>query len=88
MNTLNNQLMESYAFVLVKKDETFILDIEKEDLIMNADDELDVPFDQVLRKHNLTLHDLYHLQIDELRFIRSKNDTSSVLRVIPLNINF
>lgn len=87
MDHIEKALNVQYVFVLVKNDTEIELKIDQEDFILNADDELDIPLEMILRKNHLTLHDLYTMNVQKLLFVRKDDGHSITLKQICLDIN-
>lgn len=88
MDLTKNKVNVQYAYVLIKSDAEIELEIDQEDFILNADGEMDIPLELILRKNDLTLNDLYIMNIQKLLFIRKNNNGQScTLRQICLNVN-
>lgn len=87
MDTVKNKVAIQYAYILVKSDAEIELEIDQTDFLLNADGEIDIPLDMILRKHNLTLSDLYHMNIQKLLFVRKNEGHTCTLRQICLNVN-
>ncbi|MBM6615526.1 hypothetical protein JTF06_11590 [Desemzia sp. RIT804] len=87
MDLTKNKVNVQYAYVLIKSDTEIELEIDQEDFILNADGEMDIPLELILRKNDLTLNDLYIMNIQKLLFIRKNNGQSCTLRQICLNVN-
>lgn len=65
-----------------------ILDVAQDDIILNADGEMDCPLDTVLRKNNYTIDDLTKHQCDQAHFVRAAGSERIILRTISLNSEF
>ncbi|WP_169720330.1 hypothetical protein [Atopococcus tabaci] len=63
------------------------LKVDEEDLMYNADGELDCPVDVVLRKNNHSFEDFNDWGAKEIQFVRRQDGNEEILRSIPLNIN-
>ncbi|MFL2099477.1 hypothetical protein [Desemzia sp. FAM 23991] len=87
MDTVKNKINVRYAYVLIKCDAEIELEIDQEDFILNADGEVDIPLEKILRKNDLTLNDLYLMNIQKLLFVRKSDGHSCILRQICLNVN-
>ncbi|MER2110758.1 MAG: hypothetical protein ABS889_07440, partial [Desemzia incerta] len=70
-----------------KNDAEIELKIDQEDFILNADDELDIPLEMILRKNHLTLNDLYTMNVQKLLFVRKDDGHPITLKQICLDIN-
>ncbi|MGE7366840.1 hypothetical protein QNK01_05590 [Desemzia incerta] len=87
MDHIEKALNVQYVFVLVKNDTEIELKIDQEDFILNADDELDIPLEMILRKNHLTLTDLYTMNVQKLLFVRKDDGHPITLKQICLDIN-
>ncbi|MER1955349.1 MAG: hypothetical protein ABS913_09575 [Desemzia incerta] len=87
MDHIEKVLNVQYVFVLVKNDAEIELKIDQEDFILNADDELDIPLEMILRKNHLTLNDLYTMNVQKLLFVRKDDGHPITLKQICLDIN-
>lgn len=87
MDHIKKALNVQYVFVLVKNDTEIELKIDQEDFILNADDELDIPLEMILRKNHLTLTDLYTMNVQKLLFVRKDDGHPITLKQICLDIN-
>ncbi|MFL2133454.1 hypothetical protein [Desemzia sp. FAM 24101] len=87
MDTVKNKLNVQYAYVLIKSDAEIELVIDQEDFLLNADGEVDIPLEKILRKNDLSLNDLYLMNIQKLLFVRKSEGQSCTLRQICLNVN-
>jgi len=87
MDHIEKALNAQYVYVLVKNDTEIELEIDQEDFILNADDELDIPLEMILRKNHLTLNDLYTMNVQKLLFVRKDDDGSITLKQICLDMN-
>lgn len=87
MDTVKSKVNVQYAYVLVKQDTDIELEISQEDFILNADGEIDIPLEIILRKNHLTLNDLYMMNIQKLLFVRKSDGHSHTLKQICLNVN-
>lgn len=87
MDHIEKALNVQYVFVLVKNDTKIELKIDQEDFILNADDELDIPLEMILRKNHLTLTDLYTMNVQKLLFVRKDDGHPITLKQICLDIN-
>lgn len=87
MDHIEKALNVQYVFVLVKNDTEIELKIDQEDFILNADDELDIPLEMILRKNHLTLNDLYTMNVQKLLFVRKDDGHPITLKQICLDIN-
>lgn len=87
MDHIEKALNVQYVYVLVKNDTEIELEIDQEDFILNADDELDIPLEMILRKNHLTLNDLYTMNVQKLLFVRKDDGRSITLKQISLDMN-
>ena len=87
MDHIEKALNVQYVYVLVKNDTEIELKIDQEDFILNADGELDIPLEMILRKNHLTLNDLYTMNVQKLLFVRKDDGRSITLKQICLDIN-
>lgn len=87
MDHIEKALNVQYVYILVKNDTEIELEIDQEDFILNADDELDIPLEMILRKNHLTLNDLYTMNVQKLLFVRKDNGRSITLKQISLDMN-
>lgn len=87
MDVAKNKVSVQYVYVLVKSDTEIELEIDQEDFLLNADGEMDIPLEMILRKNNLTLNDLYNMNIQKLLFVRKNEGHSCTLRQICLDVN-
>lgn len=86
-NSLLMDVQEEYVYVVEGREGTITLPVDEADVILNADGELDCPFDTVLRKNRHTFEDLNNWNAKEIRFIRVKNKVEEILRRIEMNVN-
>lgn len=77
----------SYKYVLSGLDKEFVLNIDENDIIQNADGELDCPLETVLRKNHYSFTDLTKWNIQTIHFVEIVNEVETSLRQIDLNIN-
>lgn len=63
------------------------LKVDEEDLMYNADGELDCPVDVVLRKNNHSFEDFNDWGAKEIQFVRRQEGNEEILRSMPLNVN-
>ena len=87
MDLAKNKVNVQYVYVLVKSDTEIELKIDESDFLLNADGEVDIPLEMILRKNNLTLSDLYNMNIKKLLFVRKNEGHSCTLRQICLDVN-
>lgn len=87
MEAVKNSLCVQYSFVLVNTHAEVELQVDEDDFIQNADGEIDIPLELVLRKNNLCLNDLNRLNVRKCLFIRRFNGKTSILKQILLNVN-
>jgi len=80
-------IQERYMYVVEGKIETITLPVDEKDVIVNADGEIDCPFDTVLRKNDYSFEDLNKWDVKEIRFIKIKNEVEQILRRIEMNVN-
>ena len=89
---MSNQLMdktaEKYEMIFEGIEDKWILTVCPEDLIENADGELDCPLEYVLRRNQLSMNDLNALAPIRAIFVQKKGDQSTILNEIALNVNF
>lgn len=85
---LANSTAEKYEMVLESKLGKKILTVCPEDLIENADGQLDCPIEYILRRNQLSFTDLNELSPKRALFIRKNGEESIILQEITLNINF
>ncbi|OJF95331.1 hypothetical protein [Alkalibacterium sp. 20] len=76
-----------YRYIIECKDKTVELEVANQDVINNADDEIDCPLDVVLRKNNYDLSDLTSWNAREIRFVKVNDDEEYVLKKVLLNMN-
>ncbi|MFO8068473.1 MAG: hypothetical protein R6U02_00515 [Alkalibacterium sp.] len=76
-----------YRYIIECKDKTVELEVENQDVIHNADDEIDCPLDVVLRKNNYDFSDLTYWDAREIRFVKVYDDEECVLNKVSLNVN-
>lgn len=76
-----------YEYIVEGKTETITLPVDEKDVIINADGEIDCPFDTVLRKNNYTFNDLNEWDAREIKFVKRRKETETVIQSIPLNVN-
>lgn len=87
MDQIEKALNVQYVYVLVKNDTEIELKIDQDDFILNADGDLDIPLEMILRKNHLTLTDLYTMNVQKLLFVRKDKGHSITLKQICLDIN-
>lgn len=87
MESTENRLCVQYAYVLVNSDAEVELQVDEKDFIQNADGEMDIPLELVLRKNQLSLKDLNQMNLEKCLFIRRENGQTVTLKQILLNIN-
>lgn len=87
MESTENRLCVQYAYVLVNSDAEVELQVDEKDFIQNADGEMDIPLELVLRKNQLSLKDLNQMNLEKCLFIRRENGKTVTLKQILLNIN-
>lgn len=80
--TLEENKSNVYEYILEGKKINITLMIEETDIFLNADDEIDCPFETVLRKHGLTLKDLKMWDIQKVLFVEITDGTERTLQVI------
>lgn len=85
---LTSPTAEKYEMVFENDLEKRILAVYPEDLIENADGQLDCPIEYVLRRNQLSLTDLNELSPNRAIFIRRNGEESTIIREIALNVNF
>lgn len=85
---LMNKTAEKYEMIFEGIEDKWILKVSPEDLIENADGELDCPLEYVLRRNDYSLKDLNELSPIRAIFVQKKNGNSIVLNEISLNVNF
>lgn len=83
-----NPTVEKYEMVFESKTGKRILNVYPEDLIENADGQLDCPIEYVLRRNQLSFADLNKLSPKRAIFIHKKGEETTVLQEIALNVNF
>ncbi|WP_156956000.1 hypothetical protein [Carnobacterium pleistocenium] len=69
------------------KNQTIRLDVEINDVLINADGAIDCPIDTVLRKNNYTFDDLNSWSAKEIYFVIIKDDEEQILHTIHLDVN-
>lgn len=87
LGATEKDLCIQYAYVLVNTDDEVELQVDKEDFIQNADGDVDIPLELVLRKNQLSLSDLNRMNIQKCLFIRRTNGKPCTLKQISLNVN-
>lgn len=81
---MSNAQPNKFFFVIESKENNLLrqLDIEDTDVLQNADGEVDVPLDRVLRKHKLGMKDLFEMKVDQISFVLEANARQTVLNSI------
>lgn len=85
---LMDKAVEKYEMIFEGSKEKRILTVCSEDLIENADGQLDCPLEYVLRRNQLSINDLNALAPIRAIFVHKKGDQSTILNEIALNVNF
>lgn len=83
-----DKAIEKYEMVFEGSKENRTLKVCPEDLIENADGQLDCPLEYVLRRNQLSMNDLNALEPIRAIFVHKKGDQSTILNEIALNVNF
>lgn len=76
-----------YLLTVIGKQKQIDLVVDEEDLIQNADGEIDCPVDVVLRKNGYTFKAFNDWDARRILFIRRKREEEEILRSIILNVN-
>lgn len=79
--TLSGQC-KYWVFLVETPIENRELRINNDDVIQNADDEVDVPLDIVLKRYNMDLKDLFQLDVDQIKLIEISNNCRKIIRSI------
>ncbi|SFH74775.1 hypothetical protein [Pisciglobus halotolerans] len=87
MSQLMKNLKETYAYVIEGNEMKKTFSVCRNDIIENADGEIDCPLDAVLSKHHLTFGDLNGLSPTRALFVKYEGEQETVLNEISLNIN-
>lgn len=85
---LTSSTAEKYEMVLESDLEKLTLAVCPEDLIENADGQLDCPIEYVLRRNHLSMTDLNDLSPNRAIFIRHNGEESTIMHEIALDVNF
>lgn len=89
---MNKQLLngteDKYEMIFEGNEVKRILTVCQEDLIENADGQLDCPLEYVLRRNQLSMNDLNALSPERAIFVHQKGEKRTILNEISLNINF
>lgn len=85
---LANSAAEKYEMVFESKLGETRLIVSPEDLIENADGQLDCPIEYILRRNQLSFTDLNELSPKRALFIRKNGEKTTILQEIALNVNF
>lgn len=83
-----DEAVDKYEMIFEGNKEKRTLTVCAEDLIENADGQLDCPLEYVLRRNQLSISDLNALSPERAIFVHKKGDKSTVLNEIVLNVNF
>lgn len=76
-----------YRYLIKCKEKTVGLDVMDQDILFNADGDIDCPIDVVLHKNGYTFSDLMTWDAKEIQFVELSNKRINIIRKIPLNIN-
>lgn len=76
-----------YRYIVECKERTVELDVDEQDVLRNADDEIDCPLDVVLRKNSYSFNDLMSWDAREVRFVEIRNNEERILNKVTLNVN-
>ncbi|MBM6613321.1 hypothetical protein JTF06_00270 [Desemzia sp. RIT804] len=83
-----DEAVDKYEMIFEGSNEKRTLTVCPEDLIENADGQLDCPLDYVLRRNQLAISDLNAFSPERAIFVHKKGETSTILNEIVLNVNF
>lgn len=73
---------KKFIFILESTEEPRRLDIDDSEIIVNADGEVDVPLDRVLRRYHLNYHDLCQMNVKQVAFAEEDELEQRTLRSI------
>lgn len=81
---MSNTQSNKFFFVIESKENNTVrhLDVDDMDVIQNADGEVDVPLDRVLRKHKLGMKDLFEMKVEQINFVLESNARQTILNSI------
>lgn len=79
--TMQNQ-QRKFIYVLESVSESKELCIEDFEVLENADGEIDVPLDSVLKKHHMKLEDLFEMKVDKVLLIEKACSDRKLIRSI------
>lgn len=74
----------SFYYVIENKEHTVLqtLPVDSEDVLQNADGQVDCPLDRVLRKNKLNLKDLFDMNANQATFILESPTRETILHTI------
>ncbi|GEK92154.1 hypothetical protein [Alkalibacterium kapii] len=76
-----------YRYLIVCREKTVELEVMNQDILYNADGELDCPLDMVLHKNGYSFNDLMAWDAKEIHFIRQSKDETDTVKSVKLNVN-
>lgn len=78
---------KQYFYITTGNRQSARLKIAEEDVIVNADGEIDCPMDTVLRKNGRSLYDLMSWETQQIQFVLVEDGVEHVLRTLSVDMS-
>ncbi|API89508.1 hypothetical protein BKP56_09690 [Marinilactibacillus sp. 15R] len=81
-----NYKKNTYKYIIECKSMQITLTVDNNDIIHNADGDIDCPLETVLRKNNFTLYELKNWGLVNIQFIEIINEEETIRKQIDCEI--